>query len=334
MPPDSFSSVSQLIDRLGWFLAVWLLAMGGAIGSFLNVVVYRLPAGKSLVRPGSRCPVCGHPIRWYHNLPVVSWLWLRGKCRDCGVPIAARYPLVELTVGLLFVGLAAVEVWPATQSGLIVHTVGPAGPEVPEQLDGAELLARYGYHLWLLCTLLAAALIERDGQSVPRRMLWLAVAVGLIGAAACPATQPRWCRVLPAAWSIENHWSALASSIAGGVAGWSIGGLFGLIVGPRVGQINATNATSGGRQPNPLAIGCVGVYFGWQGAVLIGIVGTLVWLVFDKPPQAALSKRARKAEKLAGPTRRWGPSALLFVASAGWLVMIRGWFDHAPPRLP
>jgi leader peptidase (prepilin peptidase)/N-methyltransferase len=76
--------------------------LGLAIGSFLNVVIYRVPAGESLVRPPSRCPSCGAAIRNRHNVPVVGWLVLRGRCYDCHAPISARYPLVELATGLLF----------------------------------------------------------------------------------------------------------------------------------------------------------------------------------------------------------------------------------------
>lgn len=77
--------------------------LGLLIGSFLNVVIHRVPAGLSLVSPGSACPACAHPVRAYDNVPVLSWLVLRGRCRDCAAPIAARYPLVELATGLLFV---------------------------------------------------------------------------------------------------------------------------------------------------------------------------------------------------------------------------------------
>lgn len=77
-------------------------ALGGLlVGSFLNVVIARLPEGESLMRPGSRCPQCGHPVRPYDNVPVLSWLWLRGRCRDCGEPISVRYPLVEALTGVL-----------------------------------------------------------------------------------------------------------------------------------------------------------------------------------------------------------------------------------------
>jgi leader peptidase (prepilin peptidase)/N-methyltransferase len=77
-------------------------ALGLAIGSFLNVVVWRVPRGESVVSPPSACPRCGHAIRAIDNIPVLSWLSLRGKCRDCGEPISSRYPAVELGTAALF----------------------------------------------------------------------------------------------------------------------------------------------------------------------------------------------------------------------------------------
>ena len=74
---------------------LYAVLIGGCLGSFLNVAVWRLPAGKSLIRPASFCPKCGHPIRFYDNIPVFGWLFLRGKCRDCRQPISPRYPIVE-----------------------------------------------------------------------------------------------------------------------------------------------------------------------------------------------------------------------------------------------
>ncbi len=81
--------------------------LGLAIGSFLNVVIYRVPRGESIVTPRSHCPNCSALIREYDNIPVVSWLVLRGKCRHCKQPISPRYLLVELTTAALFAGLAA-----------------------------------------------------------------------------------------------------------------------------------------------------------------------------------------------------------------------------------
>jgi leader peptidase (prepilin peptidase) / N-methyltransferase len=75
---------------------------GLVFGSFANVVIWRVPRKESVVSPGSRCPQCGHDIRWYDNVPLVSWMVLRGRCRDCGAAISARYPLVEALSGLLW----------------------------------------------------------------------------------------------------------------------------------------------------------------------------------------------------------------------------------------
>lgn len=76
--------------------AAWLTLLGAVVGSFLNVVVARVPRGESVVRPRSRCPRCGAAIAWYDNVPVLSWVLLRARCRACAAPIPARYPLVEL----------------------------------------------------------------------------------------------------------------------------------------------------------------------------------------------------------------------------------------------
>ncbi|HLT30911.1 MAG TPA: prepilin peptidase [Myxococcaceae bacterium] len=91
-----------MVDPLHVFVAVWLALLGLVIGSFLNVVIGRLPAGESIVRPRSRCPKCGHQLSWYENIPVFSWLALRAKCRSCKAPISVRYPAVELLTAVLF----------------------------------------------------------------------------------------------------------------------------------------------------------------------------------------------------------------------------------------
>jgi leader peptidase (prepilin peptidase)/N-methyltransferase len=80
--------------------------LGLLVGSFLNVVIYRLPRGESLLRPASRCPGCGTPIKPWENIPVVSWLILRGRCRSCGASISARYPVIEALTAAAFVGAA------------------------------------------------------------------------------------------------------------------------------------------------------------------------------------------------------------------------------------
>ena len=112
---------------------------GLAIGSFLNVVAYRLPRGESLAAPPSHCPSCDTPIKWYDNVPVLGWLMLRGRCRACGEPISWRYPAVELGTGLLF-GLVA-----ATQDETIRVVLG----------------------LLLVTTLVPVTLIDLDTRRIP-----------------------------------------------------------------------------------------------------------------------------------------------------------------------
>src|SRR2546426_10056124 len=87
----------------GWLAFVLVFVVGACVGSFLNVCIHRLPAEESVVRPGSRCPGCATPIAWYDNIPLLSWAWLRARCRACGVTISARYPLVEAATGGLAV---------------------------------------------------------------------------------------------------------------------------------------------------------------------------------------------------------------------------------------
>lgn len=153
---------------LGWLspelLALGLIAviLGAAVGSFLNVVVYRLPAGLSLVHPPSRCPHCLHRLAPYDNVPVLGWLWLRGRCRYCGAPIAARYPLVEASTGLLF--------------GAIALRIGAAEPVQVFSLWGFSLiLGGWIFVSWLL----ALALIDWDTLTLPNQLTQSGLLLGL-----------------------------------------------------------------------------------------------------------------------------------------------------------
>ncbi len=91
----------DVLSILGPFIAV---ALGAMTGSFANVCIYRLPRHESIVSPGSHCPRCGEPVRWHDNVPILGYILLRGRCRDCGGPIGVRYPIVEGAMTLLFLG--------------------------------------------------------------------------------------------------------------------------------------------------------------------------------------------------------------------------------------
>lgn len=152
-------------------LLVFAGLLGLAIGSFLNVVVYRVPAGRSLT-PDSACPNCGTAIRKRDNIPVVSWFALRGRCRGCAQPISARYPLVEAGTAVAFV--------------LVTARFGPAivdAVDAPAAIAaGLELVA----FLVLTAMTIALALIDLDTKRLPNVLVAPALVVGivLLGAAA------------------------------------------------------------------------------------------------------------------------------------------------------
>jgi prepilin signal peptidase PulO-like enzyme (type II secretory pathway) len=136
-------------------MLAWLTVLGGCIGSFLNVVIYRLPRGESLTHPGSHCPKCGRAIRWYHNVPVVAWIVLRGRCHDCRAPISIRYPVVEGTIAAMFFVLALTG--PLSESALAAAQ--SAEGESP-RISGFWLA--FALEAVLLCALFALAIIDRD----------------------------------------------------------------------------------------------------------------------------------------------------------------------------
>jgi leader peptidase (prepilin peptidase) / N-methyltransferase len=132
--------------------AIWVFTLGAVIGSFLNVVIARVPKGESVVRPASRCPRCKSAIRWYDNIPIVSWLILRGKCRDCALPISARYPLVELLIALLAVAVA--------------RQLGPTWTALA--------------YFFFAAALVALAYIDLDTWLLPQEITYPLLAVGLL----------------------------------------------------------------------------------------------------------------------------------------------------------
>lgn len=135
--------------------------LGTVVGSFLNVCIYRMPRGLSLVSPPSHCPHCQYRIPWYLNIPLLTWLMLRGRCRNCGAPIAARYFWVELLTGLLFLG-----VW---------WRHGPASPGVA---------VVYGV---FVAGLIAASFIDFEHYIIPDEITLGGVGAGLLASFLVPA---------------------------------------------------------------------------------------------------------------------------------------------------
>ena len=149
---------------------------GALIGSFLNVIIYRLPRGESVVSPPSACPTCTHRIRGIDNIPVLSWILLRGKCRNCRSPIALRYPLVESGTALLFASVAA---WATS----VLAVIPPTNTSGPALIPHALFVVAF---LYLASVSVALALIDLDTHTLPDKVVLPAYAVGalLLGAAA------------------------------------------------------------------------------------------------------------------------------------------------------
>ena len=141
------------------FSNLFVFLIGLCIGSFLNVSIHRWPLGKSIVRPPSACPACGAPIRWYDNIPILSYIMLRGRCRDCNAPIGARYPLVELLTGLL-----AMATW---------MRYGP----------GLPALIYFG----LIAALIVISFIDYDHRIIPDFITLPGIPIGFIATFGLPA---------------------------------------------------------------------------------------------------------------------------------------------------
>jgi leader peptidase (prepilin peptidase)/N-methyltransferase len=162
-------------------VAVWAL-FGSAVGSFLNVVIHRVPAGRSVVSPSSACGACGHEIRWYDNIPIVSWLALRGRCRDCSAPISARYPLIELAGAVAF-GLVAWAFFPG------------AGSPTAVAADWIVL----GAFQFLAAASIALAAIDLETRRLPNAIVAPVAAVGAVAVLAAAALTGDWAALLGAA---------------------------------------------------------------------------------------------------------------------------------------
>jgi leader peptidase (prepilin peptidase)/N-methyltransferase len=162
------------MSDLAPLLTVLVTLLGLAVGSFLNVVIWRLPRRESLSSPASACPKCGQPIRPRDNMPVVSWLILRGRCRDCGAPISARYPAIELLTGALFAAVA-----------------------LRFGFDGGGAWAIPAF-LYLAAAAVALAFIDIDTHTLPNRIVLPSLAVGLVLLAVASAATGDWGSLLRA----------------------------------------------------------------------------------------------------------------------------------------
>ena len=287
----------------GWNIAIiafwcgWVFLLGLMVGSFLNVLVARLPLEKSVVWPSSRCFSCYRPIRLLDNIPILGYLRLRGRCRYCGAGFSARYMWVELGTGLATLALFAVEVV------LNWHDI-PAlkvNPAVMPAFFPAAGMAMFAYHAVLLWCLIAAAVIDAEHRIIPPMIPYFGLLVGVVGGALMPWPWPNPAAAgvvtVPGAppgapWSLQEFWGQIPvgvqlwpfygptfdfappGSVQLGLMNSVLGALAGSLV---VRAVKALFELGFGREAMGLGdadlLMMAGAFLGWQVAVLSLFVG-------------------------------------------------------------
>ena len=230
-------------------IALYFLALlfGLSVGSFLNVVIYRLPRENlSITRPKrSFCPACGAQISWYDNIPVFSWIWLKARCRSCRKPIAARYPLVELITGLMAVYL--------------FHVYG---------LSLAFLI-----YFYFFCCLLSIALIDLELMVIPMALVYPTAAIGLISALIYPSPELAGLGL----WnSLAPDFGPRLASLAGALAGLALG--WGTLKAVSLGY-KLVRGHDGMGDGDPPLLGMIGAFLGWRAILLVILWSTLIGIL-------------------------------------------------------
>jgi leader peptidase (prepilin peptidase) / N-methyltransferase len=242
---DTFNEVNTLAP---WFFPTMAFVLGACIGSFLNVCIYRIPAEKSIVTPGSTC-ACGRPVAWFDNIPILSWLILRGRARCCGRPFSIRYPAVELLTGLLFLA-----------SWL--------------QYPPAKAVAGMVFISILIC----ATFIDFDHMIIPDRFAIGGAVVGVLISALVPSLHEQAATDF---WVINSMRGVIAS-----IVGMFIGSALVLWIAELAEVILRKEAMGFG---DVKFLGAIGAFTGWQGGLFAvfggAVLGTLAFavvLVFEK----------------------------------------------------
>ncbi len=244
MPPPLF-----------WILVAGIVGL--LVGSFLNVCIFRLPRNcMSIVKPRSRCPRCLRMISWYDNVPVFSWIVLRGRCRNCREPISIRYPLVELFTGGVFVFAAALHLYRAAGGGMPL------------------LAAVFGIQVSLACAMIVCSLIDLDLRILPDEITLPGIILGLIAGLALPAWYQMDGRALPLAAIISNdHLGGLTAAALGALVGGGILYFLGI-----VGELIFRKEAMGFGDVK--YYGFLGAFLGWEAILYSFLVACLLGSLF------------------------------------------------------
>ncbi len=297
-------------------LAIWsvsALVLGLMVGSFINVLAARLPFEKSIVWPGSRCFSCYRPVRLFDNIPILGYLLLRGRCRDCGATFSSRYLWVELGTGLAFLSLFLAEV--------VFNRFNYPNLAWNYRFDPTPPLALVGvyvYHAALVALLIAASVIDTEHRVIPPLIPFTGLVIGVAGAAFLPwpwphpptaalfAVQPP--PQLPAPWMLLSvagkvpegvqPWPLYGPELAVSMAGtWKLG-VLNAVVGALAGSLVVRAVkwlfeTGFGKEALGLGdadlLMMAGAFLGWQPVVLSLFVGAFAALLVFKLPAIVIA---------------------------------------------
>jgi leader peptidase (prepilin peptidase)/N-methyltransferase len=262
------------------FASCTVFFLGAMVGSFLNVVAYRLPRGRSVVKGRSHCPACGCQIPACDNIPVFGWLLLRGRCRGCHAAIPARYPIVEAVCGGAFLLLFLVEI---VGGGATIPFRPPDHRSRSWNLSdtSGDLMGLFLYHAATFCLLLSWGLIGLDRQRIPRRHAAVALGLAAVIAMVMPCLHP-----VPAAWPL---FFSPTADWPPPLAEWFDRGLLVSMMGAAAGVLVGSGPPLGPdvSQAFQLAAVLVGIVFGWQ-----GLLGTLLIAVGFRAADRAVARIA------------------------------------------
>lgn len=252
----------------------WVFYFGASIGSFLNVVAGRVPEGKTIVFGGSKCPFCNTRLSFIDNTPVLGWLILRGRCRSCRLPIAPRYLLIEIAIGLIFVWLA---LWQLVRNGANLPHADLSGWQGVTELvffPNWQMISTFVLHASMYAVLVMMAVGTLGKKAFPVRAFLVIVglfAVARISISSSEVVQwsEPWMRM-----TTRGPNGAIWFGLSGGVS-VLIGTIIGLLVGWITSQFLGSKDSKVLRQHWVLESILIGCVMGWQAAVLIIILGIL-----------------------------------------------------------
>lgn len=263
-----------------WMGLMSLFLFGLVFGSFGNVVIWRLPRGESLSHPGSQCPKCHTPIRWYDNVPLLSWLMLRAKCRKCGAPISWRYPTVELLSGLLWLAAGLRFGWTFSTAAAVAF----------------------------LYLLLLLAFIDWDTMRLPNSLVGALFGVGVLGATVSQFTGVRMIPLLT--WSGGGP---LAQPLVGAAIGAALGGGVVLLISLTYAAVRKTQGMGMG---DVKLLAAMGVYLGPY-SIMALFFGTMLGAVYGLIPVPGSNEGGRRKFPF-GPFLALGGALTLFFGPQIW----------------